>query len=191
VSGRETSVWMMTWKVLDFNAESRKEKLTRNFLFLIKFKKIFCASQITRSRSRKRERIITEKRKLLILLDHWQSQENMESRQNHFWYALIAPPFPPLSPPIQCLPGLSNDIHNNSNNNQQSNPNNKPSNVHSAVDNDTIRTSSVLVLHTTLFCLSFHRRTRTTIILYSSTTCIKSQTRSHSLERMSVGLDPR
>jgi hypothetical protein len=30
----------------------------------------------------------------------------MESRQNHFWYALVAPPFPPLpplSPPIQCL----------------------------------------------------------------------------------------
>ena len=31
----------------------------------------------------------------------------MESRQNHFWYALIAPPFPPLSPPIQYLPYLS------------------------------------------------------------------------------------
>ncbi len=30
-----------------------------------------------------------------------------------------------------------------------------------------------------------------TIILYSAATCIKSQTRSHSLERMSVGLDPR
>jgi hypothetical protein len=31
----------------------------------------------------------------------------MESRQNHFWYALIAPPFPPISPPIQYLPYLS------------------------------------------------------------------------------------
>ena len=45
---------------------------------------------------------------------------------------------------------------------------NKPSNDHSAVDNDTIRTSScvlnifiVLVLHTTLLFLSFHRRKRT------------------------------
>ena len=43
-------------------------------------------------------------RKLLILLDPRRSQENMESRQNHFWYVLIAPPFPPLSPPIQYLP---------------------------------------------------------------------------------------
>jgi hypothetical protein len=41
----------------------------------------------------------SKKRKLLILLDHRRSQENMESRQNHFWYALIASPFPPLSPP--------------------------------------------------------------------------------------------
>jgi len=41
-------------------------------------------------------------------LDHRQSQENMVSRQNHFWYALIAPPFPPLSPPILCLPGRKN-----------------------------------------------------------------------------------
>jgi len=52
------------------------------------------------------EKELYQKRKLLILLDHRRSQENMESRQNHFWYALIAPPFPPLSPPIQCLPGL-------------------------------------------------------------------------------------
>ena len=37
-------------------------------------------------------------RKLLILLDHRRSQENMESRQNHLWYALSAPPFPPFPP---------------------------------------------------------------------------------------------
>ena len=32
----------------------------------------------------------------------------MESRQNHFWYALIAPPFPPFPPPIQCIPVPAN-----------------------------------------------------------------------------------
>jgi len=52
------------------------------------------------------KRGVQHKRKLLILLDHRRSQENMESRQNHFWYAFIAQPFPPLPPPIQCLPGL-------------------------------------------------------------------------------------
>ena len=33
----------------------------------------------------------------------------MESCQNHFWYALIASPFPPLSPQIQCLSGGDDD----------------------------------------------------------------------------------
>jgi hypothetical protein len=63
-------------------------------------------SSVLREADQESEKELKQKRKLLILLDNRRSQENMESRQNHFWYALIAPPFPPLSPPIQCLPGL-------------------------------------------------------------------------------------
>ena len=51
----------------------------------------------------------------------------------------------------------------------------------------------VLALHThysVIFKFS-QKKKDITIILYSATTFIQSQTRSHSLERMSVGLDLR
>ena len=101
----ETSVWMIMCGSSSISTPNQERRnWWESFLFLEKYKKTFYASQIVRSRSRKRERILTEEK---ASHPSWSlaTQENIESCQNHFLYALIAPPFPPLSPPIQCLPG--------------------------------------------------------------------------------------
>jgi hypothetical protein len=52
--------WCGSSSISKPNQERRNWR--ESFLFLVKYKKIFCASQIIRSRSRKRERIITEEK---------------------------------------------------------------------------------------------------------------------------------
>ena len=51
---RETIFWIM-WKLIDFNAESRKEKLMRKLQISCLVQKIFSDSQITRSQIKKVE----------------------------------------------------------------------------------------------------------------------------------------
>ncbi len=71
-----------------------------SFLFLVKYKKIFCALQIVRSRSRKRERIITEEK---ASHPSWSSAITRK-------YGVAPKPFlvrphcPPLSPPFPPNP---------------------------------------------------------------------------------------
>ena len=71
-----------------------------SFLFLVKYIKIFCASQIVRSRSRKRERIITEEK---ASHPSWSSAITRK-------YGVVPKPFllrphcPPLSPPFPPFP---------------------------------------------------------------------------------------
>ena len=68
-----------------------------SFLFLVKYKKIFCASQIVRSRSRKREIIITEEK---ASHPSWSSAITRKYGvvQSHFGVPSLPLPFPPFPP---------------------------------------------------------------------------------------------
>jgi len=92
---RETSVWMM-FKLMDFIAESGKEKLTRKLLIpcLVK-KNLLCFTiykKPTQERRNRRE-------------SFWESFSSFSAItrkygvvQSHFWYASLPPPFPPFPP---------------------------------------------------------------------------------------------
>ena len=106
---RETSVWMMMWSSSISKPNQERKNWRRSFLFLAKYKTIFCALQIIRSRSRKRERITTEEK---APHPSWSSAITRiyGVAPKPFLVRPHCPPpfspFPPLSPPIQCLPVL-------------------------------------------------------------------------------------
>jgi len=91
---RETSVWMM-WKLMDFIAESRKEKLTRKLLIpcLVQKNLLYFANykKPTQERRNRRENFWESFSSFLIIGDH----------KKPF---LVHPHCPPLSPPFPPNP---------------------------------------------------------------------------------------
>ena len=101
---RETSVWMIMCGSSSISTPNQERRnWWESFLFLEKYKKTFYASQIVRSRSRKRERIITEEK---ASHPSWSSAITRKYgvAPKPFLVRPQCPPFPPLSPQIHCLP---------------------------------------------------------------------------------------
>ena len=106
---RETSVWMM-WKLMDFIAESRKEKLTRKLLIpcLVQKNLLYFANykKPTQERRNRRESFWESFSSFLIIGDH---KKIWSRAKTIFGTPSLPPPSPPF-PPQSSVFQLSYDV---------------------------------------------------------------------------------